>query len=229
MDKEKIEPTLSDHVFPITTFALSNITTGQIHIWEINWKTQQIQKLIQWSTELPFTLHFALPPTNFCLLGQSKFCFQKNKQTLAVWDKETRNEKTIKFKNELDCFDLFKDGSLMVTVEKLVNSMSESVFSEDKSKFCLWNLDQMKKLDRFTLPFHHSIIKLSPRGKFLIVQDIYSFVKLRVWKIKKGKFNFLWKIPIYLNVTRLSLKNTQNLDAKNTLLLTQLQNEKRFQ
>ncbi|MBS4164033.1 Uncharacterized protein PRO82_001346 [Candidatus Protochlamydia amoebophila] len=224
LSKEKIEHTFSDPLFPITTLALRSVEIGQISLWEINWETQQIQELIQWPTELP--------STNFNWLGQSKFYFQqsnfyfkKNKQTLGIWNKKTRRKQTIKFKNKLIDFVISQNGLWMVTIEKLVSSMKESVFSKNKSKFCLWNLDQKKKLDQFILPFGHSMIQLSPDGKFLIVNHMIDFAELSVRKVKKGKFHLLWKTPHYLNVKKLSLENTQNLDKINALLLSQLQNE----
>ncbi|KIC72387.1 hypothetical protein [Candidatus Protochlamydia amoebophila] len=228
IDIEKNKYIFSDHIFPITTFALINGETGQIRIRKINWKTQRIKKIAKFSTKLSSDNFRFLQPNYY--FQQSKFYFQKDENTLIIWDierrKERRNKENIKFENRLEKFVLSKDGSCMVTIENIVNS---SQIGGIQTNFCLWNLGQKKKIDQFIAPFHNSVIQLSPRGKFLIVQDIYSFVKLRVWKIKKGKFHFLWKFPIYLNVTGLSLKNTQNLDAKNTLMLTQLQNEKRFQ
>ncbi|MBS4162994.1 Uncharacterized protein PRO82_000275 [Candidatus Protochlamydia amoebophila] len=221
LGKENFEYNFSDPLFPIATLALRTVGKGDISLWEINWKIQQVQEVVLWSTKLP--------STNFCLLEQSKFCFQgskfyfqKNKQTFAIWNKEIFSEKIIQLENELTGFVISDDGSWVVTIEKLVNSMGESV----KSKFCLWNLDQMKELDHFTLPFSDSMIRLSPQGKFLIVEHINNFTELSVWKVKKGKLHLLWKNPKHLNVRGLSLKNTQNLDAKNTLLLTQLQNKK---
>ncbi|WP_044044879.1 WD40 repeat domain-containing protein [Candidatus Protochlamydia amoebophila] len=220
LDKEKIKCTFSDPLFPITTLALVNDESGQINIWEIDWEAKQVQEVDQCSTELSFT--------NFFFLDQSKFYFRKDKKTLAIWDKKTRSEETIKFKNELVDFDISDDGFWMVTVEKLASSMRRGPFLYDKNKFRLWNLDQREKLDRFILPFHDLIIQLSPQGKFLILRNIDGLVKLSVWKIKKGKFLPLWKIPNHLNVKGLSLKNTQNLDRINALLLSQLQNEKNF-
>ncbi|KIC72523.1 pentapeptide repeat-containing protein [Candidatus Protochlamydia amoebophila] len=224
LSKEKVVYTFSDRLFPITTLALRSVETGQISLWEINWETQQLQALFLWSTELP--------SPNFCVLGKPKFCFQKskvyfqkNRQALAIWNKETFSEEIIQLENDLDDFDISDDGSRMVTIEKPIISMNESVFPENKSKFCLWNLDKKKKLDHFILPFGRSMVRFSPAGKFLIVNHTSSFAELSVWKVKKGKFHFLWKTSKYLNVKGLSLKNTQNLDAKNTLLLDQLQNE----
>ncbi|KIC72474.1 pentapeptide repeat-containing protein, partial [Candidatus Protochlamydia amoebophila] len=221
LGKENFKYNFSDPLFPIATLALRTVGKGDISLWEINWKIQQVQEVVLWSTKLP--------STNFCLLEQSKFCFQgskfyfqKNKQTFAIWNKEIFSEEIIQLENELTGFVISDDGSWMVTIEKLVNSMGESV----KSKFCLWNLDQLKELDHFTLPFSDLKIRLSPQGKFLIVEHINNFTELSVWKVKKGKLHLLWKNPNYLNVRGLSLKNTQNLDAKNTLLLTQLQNKK---
>ncbi|CAF23457.1 pentapeptide repeat-containing protein [Candidatus Protochlamydia amoebophila] len=226
LSKEKVVYTFSDPLFPITTLALRSVETGNISLWEINWETQQLQGLFLWSTELP--------SPNFCVLGipklcfqKSKFYFQKNNRTLAIWNKETFSEENIKLKNELIDFLVSQDGLWMMTIEKLVSSMHDSVLSEGKSKFRLWNLEQMKKLDHFTLPFGRSMIRLSTRGNFLIVNHSTSdFAELSIRKVKKGKFHLLWKTSQYLNVKGLSLKNTQNLDAKNTLLLTQLQNKK---
>ncbi|MBS4164034.1 Uncharacterized protein PRO82_001347 [Candidatus Protochlamydia amoebophila] len=221
--KEKITCTFSEPLFPITTLALKNVETGNISLWKINWEIPliqgQVQGMVLWRTKLPFS--------NFFWVGQSKFYFQKDKQTLNIWDKETFSEKTINFENELVNFDISDDGSWMVTAEKLVSSMNLSAFFKNKTKFCLWNLDQMKELDHFILPFGHSTIRLSPKGKFLIVNQESNFAQsASVRKVKKGKFYLLWKTPRYLNLKGLSLKNTQNLDAKNTLLLTQLQNKK---
>ncbi|KIC72471.1 pentapeptide repeat-containing protein [Candidatus Protochlamydia amoebophila] len=224
-DIKKNKYVFSDHIFPTTTLAIINSETGQVSIQEIDWETQQIQELIQWSTELPSTNFYWLSQSKSCF-QKSKFYYQKNKQTLAIWNKETFSEEIIQLKNDLGDFDISDDGSWMVTIEKRVSSMDEMGFSEYKTKFCLWNLDQMKKLDHFTLPDGYSKIRLSPQGKFLIVEHIIeNFTELSVWKVKKGKLHLLWKTPNYLNVKKLSLKNTQNLDTKNTLLLAQLQNE----
>ncbi|WP_237753513.1 hypothetical protein [Candidatus Protochlamydia amoebophila] len=191
LGKKNIEYTFSDPLFPITTLALKSFETGHIiSLWEINWEIQQIQKVVLGSTKLP--------SPNFFLLGQSKFYFQqsklyfqKNKQTLAIWNKETFSEEIIQLENELVDFDISDDGSWMVSIEKLVSSMNESVLSEDKFKFCLWNLDQMKELDHFSLPFCDSKSRLSPQGKFLIVEYINKFTELCVWKVKKGKLHLL--------------------------------------
>ncbi|WP_075883089.1 pentapeptide repeat-containing protein [Candidatus Protochlamydia sp. W-9] len=224
LGKKKIQYDFSDTLFPIATLALRNVETGDISLWEINWEIQQVQEMVLWSTKLPSTNFCLLDQSKFCF-QESKFCFQKNKQTFAIWNKEIFSEEIIHLENELTDFDISDDGSWMVTIEKPLNSMSESV----KSKFCLWNLDQMKELDHFTLPFDDSKFRLSTHGKFLIVNHSTSdFAELSIRKVKKGKFQLLWKLPHSLNVNRLSLKNTQNLDKINTLLLSQLQNEKAF-
>ncbi|CAF23458.1 pentapeptide repeat-containing protein [Candidatus Protochlamydia amoebophila] len=223
LGKEKIKYTLSDHVFPVTTLALSNIETGQISIWEINWEAKQVQEVFQCLTKL-FSTEFCLYGQSNFYFQQSKFYFQENEQALVVWDKKTHSKQTIKSKTQFIDFVTSHDGVWMVTIEKIVISMHKGKFFEDKSRFCLVNLDQRKRLDHFILPFGRSIIRLSPQGKFLIVNHMSDFEELSIWKIKKGKFQLLWKTPHYLNVRGLSLKNTQNLDVKNTLLLYGLKN-----
>ncbi|WP_075883088.1 pentapeptide repeat-containing protein [Candidatus Protochlamydia sp. W-9] len=228
LGKEKIKYTLSDHVFPVTTLALSNIETGQISIWEINWEAKQVQEVFQYLTKL-FSTEFCLysqsgfysQQSNF-YFQQSKFYFQENEQALIVWDKKTHVKQTIKTKNQFIDFIPSQNGDWIVTIEKIVISMDKEKFPIYKSRFCLVDLDQRKRLDHFTLPFGDSIMRLSPNNKFLIVNHKSDFEELSIWKIKEGKFQLLWKFPHYLNVKGLSLKNTQNLDVKNALLLYEL-------
>ncbi|WP_042281718.1 hypothetical protein [Candidatus Protochlamydia sp. R18] len=198
----RVSLVLSPNASPPTILATIDRELGQTIIWQVDWLNSKAEQIIQFS-----------PVVKLRFFKDSKLFFQK-KNTIYRYDINTRKQKKLRCKYAVVDFDLSHDDSLMIKTERK---------GLKKSRICLWDLTQKKKLDQSYLPYSIPKICMSPNGKFVACCDENNLETIYAWEIKEGKLHLLWKIPKKLEVQGLHLQNVRNLSYKNNLLLSQLQ------